>query len=289
MTGSERFDAVGGAEQSGAVGGAAVVSGASGVLGTAIVRRLQREGRYVIGVDLRPESEADAHVPGDTGVAETWQRVAAALEERNSAAPGHGEPGEGRARGRSEPEEETAPGQAGATTASDPVALVIAAGAGGRSSVLDCTEEEWDRLLRANLTSTWLGIKHCAPALPPGSSIVTIGSIYGQNPPPGPPNIPSSPAYQAAKAGIEALTRLTASELAPRGIRVNCLAPGLFRTGITDDLSPEQFSARLSPAALGRPGEPAEVAGAVAFLVSGEATYITGSVLNVDGGYLLRL
>lgn len=284
MTGSERSDAVGGTGQTGAAGGAAVVSGASGVLGTAIVRRLQRDGRHVIGVDLRPESEADAHVPGDTGVAETWQRVAAALEERGApgerrtAVPGSAAPGEG-----------FAPGDARTVAANGPVALVIAAGAGGRSSVLDCTEEEWDRLLRANLTSTWLGIKYCAPALPPGSSIVTIGSIYGQNPPPGPPNIPSSPAYQAAKAGIEALTRLAASELAPRGIRVNCLAPGLFRTGITDDLSPEQFSARLSPAALGRPGEPDEVAGAVAFLTSGEATYITGSVLNVDGGYLLRL
>jgi 3-oxoacyl-[acyl-carrier protein] reductase len=93
--------------------------------------------------------------------------------------------------------------------------------------------------------------------------------------------------YSASKAGVIGLTKSTAKELAPRGVRVNAVAPGYIVTAMTDKLSDAQKEAFLTNIPLKRGGTAEDVANAVAFLVSDDASYITGQVLMVDGGMLM--
>ncbi|GAA2001211.1 SDR family NAD(P)-dependent oxidoreductase [Brevibacterium samyangense] len=253
----------------------AVITGCAGGIGTALVARFVREGRYVIGVDvaapedvaaLPAEQQPGTYVQADVSTPAGWETVTAAIEA-------HG---------------------AGLTT------LVNCAGIGGRQNLLDTTLEQWDAVLGVNLTGTWLGMKTCHPYLAavgggaardgaPGASIVNFGSIYGQLPPPVEGNTPSSPAYQASKAGIMALSKTAASEWAADGIRVNAVAPGLFRTHLTGTLDPEAYASRLRPIAMRRDGDVNELANVVYFLTTDEASYVTGTTVNVDGGFPLWL
>lgn len=113
--------------------------------------------------------------------------------------------------------------------------------------------------------------------------------MYGRLPPPGLPNPPTSPAYQAAKAGITQLTRAAAAEFAAENIRVNCLEPGLFATPLVNDLPRDHFNLRMRNVALQRSGETGEFAKVVGFLLSDSASYINGQTFGVDGGYPFRL
>lgn len=236
---------------------AVVVTGAGGGLGGAVADRFRRSGHHVIGVDISADGPDHFIVPTDVSTAAGWDRVVAAVHDS-----GH------------------------------PLsALINCAGRGTRSTLLTTSEDDWNSVLGTNLTGTWLGMRACFPLLSEngGGAIVNIGSIYGQLPPPRPPNPPSSPAYQASKAGVEALTRTAASEFASAGVRVNCVVPGLFRTGLTDRLTEDEYALRMRPVALGRDGRPEEFADTVHFLASDAASYITGATLNVDGGYPLCL
>jgi 3-oxoacyl-[acyl-carrier protein] reductase len=109
-------------------------------------------------------------------------------------------------------------------------------------------------------------------------SIVNLTSVVGLHGNPGQAN------YAAAKAGIIGLTKALARELGSRGIRVNAVAPGYIATELTNVLSEEIRGAILANTPLGRLGEPEDVAGAVRFLCSDEAAFVTGEVLLVDGG-----
>ena len=96
-----------------------------------------------------------------------------------------------------------------------------------------------------------------------------------------------SSVYAASKAGVIGLTYSAAKELAPRGIRVNCVAPGLIDTDLTAGLTPENYAKRVANIKMGRAGKPEDVAGAIAFLASDKAAYITGQVIGVDGGMVI--
>jgi len=141
-------------------------------------------------------------------------------------------------------------------------------------------EEDWDLVLSVNLKGAF---NCCKAAVRPmmkarWGRIVTISSVVGLNGNPGQAN------YSASKAGVLGLTKTLARELASRNITVNAVAPGFIATEMTDKLSAEARQAMLSQVPLGRPGTPEDVARAVLFLVSDEAAYITGQVIQVNGG-----
>jgi NAD(P)-dependent dehydrogenase (short-subunit alcohol dehydrogenase family) len=151
-------------------------------------------------------------------------------------------------------------------------------------AVEDVTDEDWDRVMAVNVTGTFLVARACVPHVPDGGSIVTIGSINSFVA--WPNNVP----YTTSKGAILLMTRALAVDLAPRGIRVNCVCPGVIDTPLTQAFldaapDPDALVREYEAAApLGRMGTADEVAGAVAFLASPDATFITGSALVVDGG-----
>ncbi len=168
---------------------------------------------------------------------------------------------------------------------------VCNAGIGGGAPVADLTDEQFDRVLTANLN----GVFHTARAAVRSmlsrrqGCIVTIGSVFGQNPPAG------TSAYAASKAGVAAFTRSLALEMAPHGIRVNCISPGhidtaLYRSALERRAALRGISLSAITAEeeevipLGRFGTPEDVARVICFLCSEEAAYITGQRINVDGG-----
>jgi NAD(P)-dependent dehydrogenase (short-subunit alcohol dehydrogenase family) len=163
-----------------------------------------------------------------------------------------------------------------------PTVLVNNAGGTFRSPLLETAPKGWDVLLRANLSQVLLCTQRVARAMVEagrGGSIVNIASIEGTRAAPG------YAAYAAAKAGVINLTRTAALELAPHGIRVNCLAPDLTETEGLLTLAPEsQLAAFADMVPLGRAGHVDEMAGAAVFLASGLSSYVTGQVLHVDGG-----
>jgi 3alpha(or 20beta)-hydroxysteroid dehydrogenase len=132
-----------------------------------------------------------------------------------------------------------------------------------------------------NQKGAWLGIRAAVPALRSrgGGAIVNTGSIYGVI------GSVSSTAYHASKGAIRAMTRQAAVELAPLGIRVNCILPGVIDTPMLADIRGDWLKALLLRTPLRRTGRPEEVAQAVLFLASDEASFITGAELAVDGGF----
>jgi len=158
----------------------------------------------------------------------------------------------------------------------------------GFAPVPDLAVDEWRRVMDVNLSSAYYAARAAGRIMREqhSGSIVNVSSVHAHVP------HALTPHYDATKAGLEALTRNLALYFGRFGVRVNAVAPGPIAAenaaGAPDVHSTEQRESQRRATALGRFGRPAEVAAAVAFLASDEASYITGSTLLVDGGFLLR-
>jgi 3-oxoacyl-[acyl-carrier protein] reductase len=161
--------------------------------------------------------------------------------------------------------------------------LVNNAGITRDTLIMRMSEEDWDDVLATNLKSVFLCSKAAIrPMLRQRSGrIINITSVVGLVGNAGQAN------YAAAKAGMVGLTKSLAKEVGSRGITVNAVAPGFIQTRLTDVLSDEIKEHLLKQTPLGRFGSPEDVAGAVSFLASDSASFITGHVLTVDGGLFM--
>ena len=165
-----------------------------------------------------------------------------------------------------------------------PVELVVNnAGVAGQSLFQDISDEMWNRYLAVNLGGARNTIKAVLPHMisEKRGCIVNISSIWGQR------GASCEVAYACTKAAIIALTRSLAMELAPSGIRVNCVAPGVINTDMVQVLGQDTLDDLARETPLGRLGTPEDIAAAAAFLASERSGFITGQVLTVDGGFIV--
>jgi glucose 1-dehydrogenase len=163
--------------------------------------------------------------------------------------------------------------------------MVANAGVGSGGMFLDATDEQYERIMDTNLR----GVFYCGQAAAramvergaPGS-IINIASTYAEV------TAPRSAIYSASKGGVRMLTKTMAVELGQYGIRVNCLGPGWIRTGMNPLVDEARVARILEGVPLGRVGTPRDVAGAALFLASDDAAYVTGTIIFVDGGWVLQ-
>ena len=163
--------------------------------------------------------------------------------------------------------------------------FVANAGIGRAAPFLETPEEDWDAVVRTNLTGVFLSCQAAARPMVQqghGGRIIATASLAAVRP------APMMAAYHAAKAGVRMLTEVMALELAPHRITVNAIGPGVIDTPLTAPLLQAIKAAGREIAPLGRVGEPKDVADLALFLASDEADYITGDLIIVDGGLGLR-
>ena len=236
-----------------------LLTGAGGGIGAATVARLSSEGANVIATDITPRM-AQGAIADQSG-----QHSALALdvsrEEDWMAAIKQVEASHGHLHG-----------------------LINNAAIGSIATVEDETFENWNKVIAISQTGVWLGMKHCAPLLKSveRSSIVNVCSILGTV-----GGLGNSAAYHAAKGAVRTLTKNAALNWAQAGIRVNSLHPGFVGTAQLHERfgGTERHLDMLAGTPMGRLGEPEEIAAAIAFLVSDDSTYMTGSEVYVDGGW----
>lgn len=163
-------------------------------------------------------------------------------------------------------------------------AVVNCAGFSGFGMITDLDAEQFRSVVDVCLTGGFLVIKHAGRHLRDGGSVVSLTSLNARQPAIG------MSAYCAAKAGLSMLTQVAALELGPRGIRVNAVAPGFVHTPLTEGAAaiPGVVEEYVENTALGRAGTPEDVAAAVAFLCSPQSAWMTGEVLDLNGGAHLK-
>ena len=238
--------------------GQVVVTGGAGCIGLAICRRLRDAGSAAVAMDLAPQIASVAwDDPGNRGI----QAVEGDVTNRASveaAAAGLGE------------------GLAGRVNCAGVL----------RDTFLGRVDDATMELMFAvNVAGMARVTDVFAPLLADGSAIVNIGSLTGQI-----ARFVGASVYGATKAGVAAYTAYLAAELAPRGIRVNCIAPGVIRAPMSPSMAAVSGGEEASAAhtMLGRIGEPEEVAEVAEFLLSPRASYITAQTILVDGGFVAR-
>jgi NAD(P)-dependent dehydrogenase (short-subunit alcohol dehydrogenase family) len=249
-----------------------IVTGAASGIGQATAARLLAEGARVVGADLAPAGDApDGVVDGVDGVDGRWLSTHVDVSDEESVV-------------------ELV--RAAVAFGGNVDGLVNAAGVAGGGPVHMLPVEEWWRVINVNLTGTFLTAKHVIgqmlsqPADSEGrrGSVVTVASIEGLE------GTAGGSAYSASKGGVVLLTKNMAIDYAGRGIRVNAVCPGFIETPMTASIFGPGMEATLADIVhehkLGRRmGLPEEIAAVAAFLLSDDASFLTGHALPVDGGY----
>lgn len=157
--------------------------------------------------------------------------------------------------------------------------LVVSSGVVDTGKLASLDPARWNDILAVNLTGVFLCCRAALPLLAEGGRIVTLSSLAART-----GGVITGAAYAASKAGVEALTKSMAQELAPRAITVNCVSPGAIDTPMTAPHPAEQKARYDAIVPLRRHGRAEEVAAAILFLLSEEASYLTGAVIPVNGG-----
>jgi len=244
-------------------GRVAVITGAASGIGAATAQRFAAEGASIAGLDqAEPTAEVLAGLEASAPDVAFW-----ALDVRD--------------------EDQIATRVAAVIERFGRIDILMnAAGVASVGSVDQVPVDEWDRVLDINLKGTYLVSKHVVAHMVDAGAgaIINIASIEGLV------GFSSQAAYNASKGGVVLLTRNMAADYGRRGIRVNCLCPGLIETPMTAALlDPSLASVRdwfVDQHLMGRAGRPEEVAGAALFLASDDASFVTGHSLVVDGGFV---
>ena len=147
------------------------------------------------------------------------------------------------------------------------------------------TKESWERLLSINVTGYFLMAKYCSPLMKKGSRIINVSSVAGHH------AFANSAAYNSSKGAVIQLTKSMAFEYAKRGINVNAICPGIFVTPMTKGLVRDDSVKAIikNSVLLKRAGKSDEIGGLAVYLSSGECSYMTGSVITIDGGWTCHL
>ncbi|MEY4137887.1 MAG: hypothetical protein RLZZ371_69 [Pseudomonadota bacterium] len=237
-----------------------LVTGAGSGIGAATVRRLFAEGASVVAADVRKE-DVDKVVAEFAGSDRVY---GVAVDVSN--------------------QEQVVAFVAGAVKRfGNLFGLVNCAGIRGVGNVLNFDHKTWQQVMAVNLDGTFhtcQAFSNAVKSAQGSGAIVNISSTAGIE------GVPNRLAYVASKFGVSGITRSMSLELAPLGIRVNAVAPGMIRTPMTNPMfqDPENVKRIRAAHPIGREGEPEEIAAAISFLLSEDASFITGVVLPVDGG-----
>lgn len=229
-----------------------VLTGCNGGMGRAITAELKRVGDRVVGIDRREsqggsaDERPDRFIGCDLSDIGDLRRALESLDDEEAIG-----------------------------------CLVNCAGLYEKKSVFELSLEDFDRVMTVNLRAPFLFSQQLGKRMAErgGGVIVNIASINGKL---GSPIVP----YGTSKAGLIGLTRSLARTLAPYNIRVNAIAPGTIRTPMAADVNPVQMERQMYNVAMERVGEPREIASVVRFLASDDSSYMTGSIVDVAGGWM---
>lgn len=232
-----------------------VITGAAGGMGNAAVTLFKSKGYRVLGTDQKKLTGADYQVIGDVSDEETWRKITKIIDHDKL----------------------------------ELLSLINIAGRNYFDAITEAKKEEWLNMFEINVVAMVIGIKNLLPYLRKnkGASIVNMSSIAAQI------GTSGYAAYVSSKGAVDSLTKALALEIAPE-VRINAVAPGWIETPFTVaglNLNPDPIAYRKSVEqmhALNRVGTPEEIAKVIYFLASEDSSFLTGSIVTADGGYLIK-